>query len=337
MAFALASAGRNLPTDPPGRLPCPDTTGDGRSDPAPTSTAACLNSRRGLVPFLTLGIPQPLDGTGAPIWYVVSLQYTGVAASVTPYNSSSAASLLMLSGNRMAFILLAPNKPLAAQARTSLLPPFNAVSQFLEGDNADLATPDSYTDTRDDSDYDTVPDTQNDQVLGMPMGAFWTSVERKVLREVSDKLNSYFTTCTSSLPSAVMPFGAVGDVGSSPNFRGGLPFNLAALCSPGIPASFPQWLTTHWTRMLYYESCPAATPNCIDLLDINNAHIQFASAIVMAPGVPLSTTIPTQIPRAIGSIPQYFELGNVVVDNSYTQVKPSGHTPTFNDSIYVIR
>lgn len=337
MAFALAPSGT---TNPPGRLPCPDSDGDGFSNNYVPAFSGPCPRQRGLVPFMTLNIPQPVDGTGAPIWYVVANEYSD--ALPPPYNSSSTASTLRIvdpppiPSRLMAFILLAPNKPISGQVRTSLRPLYTAALQFLEGENAD-GTLNTYTDVRDDNDYDTAPDTQNDQVLGMPMGTFWTHIEGRVLREIDARLDDYFRLCGSTFPFAVASFGDAGDVGLSPNRRGGLPFDLVPQCTGAV--AFPDWLRTHWSQTFYYESCPPATPNCIELRDANNLLIQRVSAIVVAPGIALSTTTPTQTRPAFGVMPSYFERenDNTTANSIYTHIKPINHPATFNDRIHIIR
>ncbi len=52
-----------------GYLPCPDTTGDGESDP-PCGNAG--EASVGLFPFKTLGLPDLHDGAGGCLWYAVA-------------------------------------------------------------------------------------------------------------------------------------------------------------------------------------------------------------------------------------------------------------------------
>lgn len=173
MAFALTPVASTLP----GTLPCPDGNADGISDPLPPgANSTCLN-QRGLVPFITLNIPQPLDGTGAPIWYVVANEYSSRLATGAPRDRSVQPALRLNVTLPMAFILFAPNYPIPPQVRANPRSPrSNEVGQFLEGDNANN-TLNSYTNMRDDSVNDEIADTQNDQVLGMPVGEFWDLIE----------------------------------------------------------------------------------------------------------------------------------------------------------------
>jgi hypothetical protein len=52
-----------------GYLPCPDTDGDGESDPP---CGAAGEASIGLFPFKTLGLPDLRDSTGACLWYAVA-------------------------------------------------------------------------------------------------------------------------------------------------------------------------------------------------------------------------------------------------------------------------
>ncbi|MES2824440.1 MAG: hypothetical protein V4732_12615 [Pseudomonadota bacterium] len=301
---------------PPGTLPCPDGNGDGLSDPL--NVLGNCSNQLGLVPFRTLEIPQPLDGSNTSIWYAVANEYSRTLGAATR-NSSVPSSLMVNVNQRMAFILLAPNEPLLSQARTSRVPLVGAVAQFLEGENANTSL-NFYSDFRDG--------TQNDQVVGMPEVTFWANIEGRVLREVNDRLDDYFNLCGFTLPPAA-PFGTDNSIG--PSAEGGMPFNLTASCATAVP--LPGWLTTHWSRMLYYANC--AVPNCIQLVDIAGNNTQRASTIVISPGIHLNQPL-----RTVGVRDGYYELENASFlppDNRFTQIKPSGITANFNDLIYVVR
>jgi Tfp pilus assembly protein PilX len=311
MAFAVSSA------PVPGTLPCPDGDGDGLSDPL-NGTGNCTN-QLGLVPFRTLSIPQPLDDTDTSIWYAVADEYSRLIAGATR-NSSSTSTLMLNINQSMAFILFSPNYPLLAQVRTSKTPLVATVAQFLEGDNGDVATPNSYTDLRNN--------TQNDQVMGVPVRAFWTAVEGRVLGEVNEHLDDYFNVCGAA---PAVPFGNPNDDGVPTTVEGRVPLgNWASLCPTAAP--LPAWLTTHWRQMLYYAYCVA--PSCIRLEDALGLNPVFVSAIVIAPGTPFVG----QPPRVAGTIVHYFELENAdFPDYVFTQIKSTSQPATFNDRIYIVR
>ncbi|RYZ93523.1 MAG: hypothetical protein EOO68_21720, partial [Moraxellaceae bacterium] len=275
MAYALAPS--NPLITPPGILPCPDTNGDGRSNPVSPPCPV----RSGLVPYITLNIPQPFDGSGSPIWYVVSAEYS----VSTPHNSSNSSSLMLNTNQSMAFILLAPNKPIAGQARTRPRNPLSIdVAQFLEGDNADN-TLNSYTNIRDDFDHDANIDTQNDQVLGVPVVEFWTAVEGQVLRTIKEQLINYAVKCSNTLPPAV-PYTNPDDISVVGTQRGRIPLaNWTAQCAAATP--LPTWLSTNWSRMIYYTRCPTAA-KCLQLVDLLGNVSGSANALVIGPGAPIN-------------------------------------------------
>lgn|GEM_PF-1439495 len=335
IAFALSPAIPN--TFPPGTLPCPDGNADGLADQL--NAAGRCPQQRGLVPFRTLNIPQPLDGTHSPIWYVVANEYSRnlVAPAPTTRNSSSTTAL-QLTNLPMAFILLAPNKPILAQVRANPLNPISSQApQFLEGDNSDN-TFDSYTNLRDDSDYDGVEDTQNDQVIGMPMGEFWSLVEGVVLREVGDRLAEYRRpTCALGYPWAA-PFNIGDNTGVQTTFQGRLPLTNWALNCVGA-VSPPQWVATHWGALLYYAICNApgnANPPPAPCLELDgDGDNNDAEAIVMSPG--LAFTAPPQA-RPPNNLTDLFEGENSSpVDNVFSKAKLINHTGNFNDLIYIVR
>lgn len=335
MAFTLSPPN---PTRPAGILPCPDIDGDGRSDPLPIPGGVCTN-RRGLVPFITLDILQPLDGSGAPIWYVVPTQYTEPVAAIYNSNNTNPSTLVLNQTQLMAFILLAPNDPLPTQVRTSRTPSVGVVTQFLEGENANSIFDNNYSDLRNAN--------QNDQVLGMPVGIFWSTVEARVLQEIRSTFETYHTNC------GVYPYAAdysqtatptSNDSTSATTFEGRLPLGIAspiawgAQCLPpfaanNAPAAPSSWIATHWGDTLYYAFCAAA--NCIRLEDISASNPIFVSAVVIAPGLHLQT----QPARVAGTRNGFYELQNAtqVPPNVFTQVKLSGHTGAFNDLVFIIR
>jgi hypothetical protein len=325
MAFALNNA-------VPGTLPCPDGDANGLSDPL-NVFGVCPNPR-GLVPFRTLGILQPLDNTDTSIWYVVAQEYSGTI--LTPHNSSRASSLRLNTTQPVAFVLFAPNYPLAAQVRVTKTPSAGLVTQYLEGENANAVADNNYTDIRDDSKFDAAPDTQNDQVLGMSVAAFWTEVEGRVLREVNDKLDIYFSACASTLPRAAL-FGPAGDNGMGGPLEGRVPFDLVVQCPTATP--LPAWLTTHWGEMLYYTRCLNLLIPCLTIQDNFGGSPILATAIAIAPGTPfVGQTRPPPGPTYPLSTNDYFELENQDAgDNVFTRYKFTSQPANFNDHMFIVR
>lgn len=314
MGYALT---RTAGVRPPGTLPCPDTDNDGRQN---ISAGVCTSAnRRGLVPYIDLAIPQPLDGTGAPLWYAVANNYAGDLATG---RNSSLSSTLRLDGQSVVFIVIAAQSPtLNQQPRTSPLAP---ITEFLEGDNAD-ATLDSYTNLQDD--------THNDLLLGMPVIDFWQSVEKLVLAEVSSSIKNYRTNCGVYPWASTFTTSGANSVAS--NYEGGaplgaaLPTNWGVGCAPQLAA----WLV-HWKDNLYYAICKQATPvnppttSCLGL--VNAAGVTTtAQVIAIAPGAKLAGQ--NRPPLAINN---FFEGKDATPnDNQFDNITP---TATDNDLMLLI-
>jgi hypothetical protein len=133
----------------PLELPCPadpNATGsmEGVSVSIPACDGASANTRIGLLPWKTLGIPKLVDAYGEPLWYALALGFA-VRSSGTQarrVNSDSLANLrlfasngiteLSVNGETPAAIIFAPSTPIAGQLRTGTL----VVAQYLESLNS---------------------------------------------------------------------------------------------------------------------------------------------------------------------------------------------------------
>jgi hypothetical protein len=342
MAYALSQQTNQRP---PGTLPCPDTDGDGLGNYGPIN---CTN-RLGIVPFRDLGIEKPVDASGAPLWYVVETNYTNTYAATPapPFRNSSQSSTLTLlmraisstQPQKMAFILIAPESPLTGQNRTNI--PLSGAATFLEGVNASGGF--AFDDLQNAS--------QNDQLLGMPLGLFWSTIEKFVLDEVRTDIRTYQARC-NSYPVPV-PYGNNNDYSSLTTLNEGrIPLGAAKPFAWGgtncpLPTSatktpsLPPWLAPHWTRMLYYAVCPTATPLCLTLNGTTPA--LKASVIAIAPGIPLTATVPIQNrppPTLAPTIANFFEGENVALtlpsNNIFDNKTIPNHTATANDLITII-
>ncbi|MFT7246867.1 MAG: hypothetical protein ACI82A_004247 [Candidatus Azotimanducaceae bacterium] len=291
----------------PGTLPCPDTTGDGAQN------AAGLNCQQqlGLLPTRTLNLPELTDGTGAKLWYSVSLNYVSSAAA---FKNSSAITTMALDNRPVAAVVIAPGAPIINQGRRSLV-----IADFLEGVNAD-ANFDDY--------QNTISQTQNDQVLGLDVGHYWSTIEKRVLADASHLLRQYRVAC-NEYPWAADFGGPYTSVASQQN--GALPLNNAlpndwgSACAAGsapIPASF---LVNHWRDQLYYAMCTSGAGNCLTVLGSADSPV---AGILIAPG----TALPAQ--TRPGSDPtDYFESENSSLpQDQYRQRTSINHSSTYNDA-----
>ncbi|UCV08769.1 hypothetical protein [Dechloromonas denitrificans] len=102
----------------PGQLPCPeDTTLIGQPKEGQAETCGNLTMRIGRIAWRTLGLVNPLDGSGEQLWYVLAPSFRTVPPAGTigiPTGSLQVDGVL----NSAAVIIIAPGSPLAGQNRT---------------------------------------------------------------------------------------------------------------------------------------------------------------------------------------------------------------------------
>ncbi len=302
-----ALTGYALVQTAPGSLPCPDTTGDGLANPVGVS----CSSQLGLLPTRTLGLDALTDATGAVLWYAVSLEYLGNAATT---KNSSLASTLTLDGDPVAAVIIAPGEAINSQARNLI-----SASDFLEGVNADANL----------SDYVTViDDTQNDQLLSLETATLWSLVELRATEEASALLENYRSSCGEYPWAAAFggPYTSVASQqsGSVP-FTSALPWDWNTVCPFGTAPVPSAWLSIHWASELQYRMCTFAEGNCVTVL---NSSASPAAGAVIAPGPSLTGQI-----RPGLTLGDYFEDENSngsSVDFKY--LRTIEHTATFNDT-----
>ena len=175
----------------PGELPCPDLDGDGRLrlnvDFRGGANVPCA-TLRGWLPFHTLGTGELRDGAGERLWYAVSdVHHSGHS---TALNSELAGQLRMGDAGDVVAVLIAPGPPVdERQAReraagASGPDARRLASAFLEGDNAG-ADPARY------ASQGHPRRGENDRVLPLLRRELMTLVERRVLGEVAEALQTF--------------------------------------------------------------------------------------------------------------------------------------------------
>lgn len=292
----------------PGQLPCPDTDGDGMADPA----GAGCDDQLGLLPYQTLGIPLLHDAVGAPLWYAVSPEL--VAGAGTRMNPSLSVSLI-LDGDPVAAIVIAPGPAINTQTRATLSP-----AGYLEGINAD-ANP---------NDFETGTDpTVNDHLLALQLSTLWQLTATLANERAAALVTLYRTSC-GEYPWAAN-FNAAAEsidtqqAGALP-LGTALPFDWGAPCGPGLAPPADPWLAAHWQPALYYRMCTAAQGGCLSL---TGGALPLASAVLVAPGPLLAGQA-----RPSANLDDYFESENSDGDNSTFRVVPAfEHNDVFNDTL----
>jgi hypothetical protein len=321
MAWALT---QTTITHPPGTLPCPDTNRNGNAN---ISGAICT-SEFGFVPYRTLGIAEPRDGDGTPLWYGVSNAYAGsVNLALNQLRNSSLASPLFINNNtnRIAFVVMSSGDALDSQNRGTISLATSA--EFLEGLNVNNTFTD-YSDLRDA--------THNDQLLSVSEQLFWAEIEQRVLVDMAALVRQFRTSC-NRFPWAV-PFTATNTTGVVNTYQGRLPISNewgASGACPTAPNFQPQWLRDHWGSIIYYALCKdtsPANPPTTSCLNLGNSVT--AKAILSAPGSPLPSLSQN---RGALTLSNYLENENATpVDNIFKKLARTQHTATFNDLITIV-
>ena len=184
--YAVADSNR------PGELPCPDHDGDGRLilniDFLGGRDVPCA-TRRGWLPFRSLGVEELRDGTSERLWYAVAdTHHAGHSAAL---NSDVPGELGVGSAGDIVAVVIAPGFPVdRRQGRerdegSSASSAARLVSAYLESANADAA-PDRFADG-------TRPSRQvNDRLLPITRRELVRVVEKRVIGEVSLALNAFY-------------------------------------------------------------------------------------------------------------------------------------------------
>lgn len=295
----------SLTQTPLGRLPCPDSTGNGEED---VTVGGCL-SLLGWLPYKTLGLAIA-DEQSKRLWYSPDGAFV---APVTSHNSSRQP-ILNLDSTPTVAVVIYPGDVLDAQGRNG-----NDPTDYLEGVNAN-SNYDQYTARRDA--------TTNDQTLGLDPNRFWATVERRLQSLLAQELNRYKLAC-GEYPWASPWASSAGQSldllqqGTFPTTTA-LPTNWGEGCASGV--TLPSLLDQHWRNQLYYAFCLTVQGACININGESNV-----SAILIAPGVALSGQT-----RSSALLNDYFESSNQNGLSPFTQWPRVQFDGGFNDGILSI-
>lgn len=151
----------------PGSLPCPDTDNDGVENPF---TGTHCPNYIGRLPYKTLRIDKPVDGSGETLWYALSSSFRD-HPNAQPINPQNPTGLTLDGRVEIVAIIFAPGPPLATQTGR----PSNTRSDYLDGTNA--SDPNSFVSTP-------VSPTFNDRTLGITRDELFRAVAMRILAEV---------------------------------------------------------------------------------------------------------------------------------------------------------
>ncbi len=206
----------------PGYLPCPDTDNDGDSEGSCSSGG---NTTTGRFPYETLEMEELTDSDGEHLWYVLSDNFRN-NPKLTPLNSDTPGELSVNGTDDIVAVIIAPGEPVSGQTRnnTALKSVANygssTVANFLEDDNADL-----------DLDFVTSATGEfNDRLVTITRAELMNAVEKRVLGEVSQKLNDHKDTYSAVpwLSSFTDPASSAFRAQISTTREGHLPFHWSA-------------------------------------------------------------------------------------------------------------
>jgi hypothetical protein len=232
----------------PGRLPCPQAWGDVGSPNEGRAAPSCANPT-GWLPWRTLGLPEMLDASGRPLWYVVSpgwhLPKSGAALKI----NSNTPGNLTLDGRPVIALLIAPGSPLnsvptASQLAAGCLARSQSTSRAVPPNPRDYLECHGAPAFRSGVVDNAINPVFNDQIVAISaadlMPALEAAIAKRIERDVVPQLRQVYATPAWGLSAehAVYPFAApFADPGMS-SFRGAadalqglLPFNETQGCS----------------------------------------------------------------------------------------------------------
>gem|GEM_PF-3397252 len=175
-AFSDTNAG-------PGFLPCPDTDGNGSPNP-PCGSAGSGTYAVGRFPWEYIGTDEIRDSSGEQLWYSLSNNFRNNPKTF-PLNSETPGQLSLDGNSDIVAVIIAPGTPVCNQDRPA---GSNNVANYLEDVNTNgTGTFVNGGSTAGCSDFITF----NDIVVAVTRDELMKPVEKRVLGEVANVLNTY--------------------------------------------------------------------------------------------------------------------------------------------------
>lgn len=230
----------------PGSLPCPDTNNDG--SPELFHGNRCP-SYIGRFPWRTVGIPALEDADGEALWYTLSSNYRDHSA-IMPLNSNSQGLLSVDTKTDIVAIIFSVGAPLSHQSGR----PSTNTADYLEGENANG-----------DLIFSSLNSTShNDRLMVITRNELMRQVERRVLTETANALQTYFSNSLHTY----FPYAAVayGQCETDLLLNGFIPkINTSDCPTANLPILAAWFSNNQWGGMLRYEvatACTKSSPNC---------------------------------------------------------------------------
>ena len=167
----------------PGSLPCPDTDNNGS---AQLYAGSYCPSEIGRLPWRTLGLPDPRDGSGERLWYAVSRDYSRNPSGAPALNSDTPGQLTVtgtVPASGVVAVIFAPGPVVGSQERDTASQ--NLAQNYLEGGN-ETAGATTFVSSG-------VSATFNDRLHAITRDALLTAVEMRVAREARAVLRAFFS------------------------------------------------------------------------------------------------------------------------------------------------
>jgi len=277
IAYAVSDTAR------PGELPCPDVNDDGKLMLGEDFVGSNCVSLIGRLPWRTLDLPDLRDAQGERLWYALSNDFhaNGPVAlnsdtAYRPGNTSLSISGTQVAGNVVAIVFSAGTTlkragAAALQDRSCIVgTDCDATYKCTTSpaSNTPKCNPAGYLDVSgvDNADGDTTfvsaaeSETFNDRMLPILSDEIMSLVERRVGRELGQKLRDHFDAWQCNAP-CVPPVNIVNRKGFYP---WAAPFNDPTVASPGVSGTLNGQLpigaaSVVWTSALTVPPSPVLT------------------------------------------------------------------------------
>ena len=286
----------------PGRFPCPEALSAAGTATEGEAASSCSLPAIGRLPWKTLGIDKLVDGSGEPLWYVLSPGWTGSAGSfkinvdtqgqLTVDGTANAAIALVIAPG--AAISISPTtEQIAAgcaarnQVRDATFATTPDIRNYLECENATSPADSSFVTSVTGNDSNVV---FNDQVMKLTVADLMPALDGVIAKRIEADIAPALATVYASAPwgaTSTTPrfpfasaFGDTGATGVAGTRGGGLPVTYStnpdgSACTAGSsdPRCNPtgvSWMTSG-TGMSYTAPLPITNAAPVTTISIPSA------------------------------------------------------------------
>lgn len=297
IGYAVNSENAGNPTARPGNFPCPDrdapgTMGYGDSE---SSCSSGGGTSVGRLPWKTLGIKEPIDANGEPLWYVLSDNFR---KSVSIINSDTRGTLqvydrdgitlLTPQGSEAVAIVFSPGSVTGVQQRNSVTNK-TAASNYLDTanghNNASSTGPFIAAE---------IGNTFNDRLIVIRTRDFIPAIEKRIAKSLKLILENYktaigvypypatFSSCQDNVTCNSNPMICRGRIPQTAQ-----PANWAGNYIMPVTGGSAWFKDNEWYRVIYYSAgtnrLASAPPGCSTTLNVSGNN---TAALFFMPGTP---------------------------------------------------